>query len=193
MISRRQFAASAAAAACLSACAKSEDTAGGTPGELRFSVLSTETAQNMESYWRPILADMARQTGLKVTPYFSNNYTLLIEAMRFNKTDAGWFSNLSGLEAVRQGGGEVFARTFDPTGRDGYRSVLIVPAKSNLTLAKILSQMLIWRISALKPSRPPRKASKPSSFATARPSRIATIWTCYFACSHGTATEFRST
>ncbi len=138
MITRRQFAASAVATGCLSACAKSEDTAGGTPGELRFSVLSTETAQNMESYWRPILADMAKQTGLKVTPYFSNNYTLLIEAMRFNKTDAGWFSNLSGLEAVRQGGGEVFARTFDPTGRDGYRSVLIVPAKSNLTLERVL-------------------------------------------------------
>ena len=92
----------------------------------------------MEAYWRPILADMAKQTGLKVTPYFSSNYTLLIEAMKFKKTDAGWFSNLSGLEAVRRGGGEVFARTFDPTGVDGYKSVLIVPAKSKLTLEGVL-------------------------------------------------------
>ena len=38
----------------------------------------------------------------------------LIEAMRFKQTDLGWFSNQSGLEAVRRSNGEVFARTFDP-------------------------------------------------------------------------------
>ena len=37
--------------------------------------------------------------------------------MSFKKTDAGWFSNQSGLEAVRRGDGEVFARTFEPSGR----------------------------------------------------------------------------
>src|SRR5438067_1664877 len=108
------------------------------PGEVRFSVLSTESTQTMSQYWRPILEDMQRQTGLKVTPFFSNNYTLLVEAMRFKKTDAGWFSNQSGLEAVRRGGGEVFARTFSPSGVDGYTSVLIVNAKSDLTLDKVL-------------------------------------------------------
>src|SRR5689334_7968633 len=100
------------------------------PGEVRVSVFSTECAQTMAQYWRPILEDMQRQTGLKVTPFFSNNYTLLVEAMRFKKTDAGWFSNQSGLEAVRRGGGDVFARTFSPSGVDGYTSVLIVNAKS---------------------------------------------------------------
>lgn len=109
------------------------------PGEVRFSVLSTESTQAMSAYWRPILDDMQKQTGLKVTPYYSNNYTLLVEAMRFKKTDAGWFSNQSGLEAVRRGGGEVFARTFSPDGVDGYTSVLIVNAKSRLTLDKVLA------------------------------------------------------
>jgi phosphonate transport system substrate-binding protein len=125
--------------ALLAACAKpAESPGGGAPGEIRFSVLSAESAQNMQAYWQPILADMARQTGLKVTPYFSSNYTLLIEAMKFHKTDAGWFSNRSGLEAVRRADGEVFARTFDPSGVDGYKSVLIVPAKSRITLEKVL-------------------------------------------------------
>ena len=138
MITRRLFAAASLAAASLTACGKAGQASGGAPGEIRFSVLSTEASQSMEAYWRPILRDMAKQTGLKVTPYFSSNYTLLIEAMKFKKTDAGWFSNLSGLEAVRRGGGEVFARTFDPTGVDGYKSVLIVPAKSKLTLEGVL-------------------------------------------------------
>ena len=137
MIPRRLFIVLALAAS-MSACGRSTPAPQGAPGEIRFSVLSTESAQNMEAYWQPILVDMARQTGLKVTPYFSNNYTLLIEAMRFKKTDAGWFSNLSGLEAVRHGDGEVFARTFDPSGVDGYKSVLIVPVKSKVTLDKVL-------------------------------------------------------
>jgi phosphonate transport system substrate-binding protein len=139
MITRRAFAALAAAIVALAACGKAGPPRGAEPpGELRFSVLSTEASQSMEQYWRPILADLSRQTGLKVTPFFSSNYTLLIEAMKFKKTDAGWFSNLSGLEAVRRGGGEVFARTFDPTGVDGYTSVLIVNAKSKLTLDQVL-------------------------------------------------------
>src|SRR3990167_9038546 len=50
--------------------------------------------------------------------------------MRFRQTDVGWFSNQSGLEAVRRANGEVFARTFDPSGEDGYRSVIIVPMNS---------------------------------------------------------------
>jgi phosphonate transport system substrate-binding protein len=138
MIQRRLFTV-LMLSALLGACGKSTPSSGsGTPGEIRFSVLSAESAQNMEAYWRPILADMARQTGLKVTPYFSSNYTLLIEALKFKKTDAGWFSNRSGLEAVRRADGEVFARTFDPSGVDGYKSVLIVPAKSRITLDKVL-------------------------------------------------------
>jgi phosphonate transport system substrate-binding protein len=135
MIPRRLFTLLALAALVVG-CGRS--TPQGTPGEIRFSVLSVDTGKNVQAYWQPILADMAKQTGLKVTPYFSGNYTLLIEALRFKKTDAGWFSNLSGLEAVRHGDGEVFARTFDPSGTDGYQSVLIVPANSKLTLDKVL-------------------------------------------------------
>jgi phosphonate transport system substrate-binding protein len=139
MITRRAFAATSLAGASLAACGKSQVSEGGSaPGEIRFSVLSTESAQSMSQYWQPILADMATSTGLKVTPYFSNNYTLLVEAMKFHKTDAGWFSNQSGLEAVRRANGEVFARTFDPTGVDGYKSVIIVPAKSKTTLDELL-------------------------------------------------------
>ncbi len=135
MIARRTLCLLAVLA--LAACGKSH-TNGPNTGEVRFSVLSAENSQNMGLFWDPILKDMQAETGLKITPYFSSNYTLLVEAMKAKKTDAGWFSNRSGLEAVRRGGGEVFARTVNATGIDGYRSVLIVPAKSNLDLAKVL-------------------------------------------------------
>jgi phosphonate transport system substrate-binding protein len=139
MITRRQLAAMGGVAIALVGCDKTGPATGPGPGdEVRFSVLSTESTQTMSQYWRPILVDMEKQTGLKITPFYSNNYTLLVEALRFKKTDAGWFSNRSGLDAVRRGGGEVFARTFSPNGVDGYTSVLIVNAKSPLTLDKVL-------------------------------------------------------
>jgi len=105
---------------------------------VNFSILATESSTSLQSFWAPIIADMEKQTGYKIKPFYGSNYTALIEAMRFKQTDVGWFSNQSGLEAVRRSGGEVFVRTFDPSGRDGYRSLIIVPAKSNLTLEQVL-------------------------------------------------------
>ncbi|WP_425997854.1 phosphate/phosphite/phosphonate ABC transporter substrate-binding protein [Caulobacter sp. DWR1-3-2b1] len=134
---RRSLFIAAAAAMALSACSP-KPAAEGPKDTIVFSILSTESAQNMESYWKPILVDMEKQTGLKVKPFFSSNYSSLIVAMGADQTDVGWFSNQSGLEAVRRSGGEVFARTFDPSGTDGYKSVIIVPADSKLTLADLL-------------------------------------------------------
>jgi phosphonate transport system substrate-binding protein len=138
MITRRELATMSGAALALVGCGRNGRAVSSRADEVRFSVLSTEATQTMSAYWEPILEDMKRQTGLQITPFYSNNYTLLVEALRFKKTDAGWFSNRSGLEAVRRGDGEVFARTFSPNGVDGYTSVLIVNAKSSLTIDKIL-------------------------------------------------------
>ncbi|HEX6859482.1 MAG TPA: phosphate/phosphite/phosphonate ABC transporter substrate-binding protein [Caulobacteraceae bacterium] len=125
------------AALSLSGCGDGLDR-GDAPDTIRFSILNTENSQTSQQYWAPVLADMEKATGLKVKPYFQSNYTGLIEAMRFKQTDVGWFSNQSGLEAVRRAGGEVFARTTDPSGIDGYYSVLIVNAGSKLTLDDVL-------------------------------------------------------
>lgn len=105
----------------------------GAGKEVVFSILSTENSQNQEALWKPFLEDMREQTGLNIRPFFASNYTSLIEAMRFNQVQIGWFSNQSGLEAVRRAGGEVFVRSSDPSGVDGYNSVIIVPANSTLT------------------------------------------------------------
>jgi phosphonate transport system substrate-binding protein len=58
--------------------------------------------------------------------------------MRFKQTDLGWFTNQSGLEAVRRSGGEVFARSVNPSGTDGYEGVIIVKKGSGITLEKLL-------------------------------------------------------
>jgi phosphonate transport system substrate-binding protein len=81
---------------------------------------------------------MGKLTGLRVEPVYASNYTALVTAMAADQIDAGWFSNASGLEAVRRGGGEVFARSSDPTGVDGYQSVLIANTRSPITLESLL-------------------------------------------------------
>lgn len=136
MIVRRALA-GLLAALVLAGCGEGLDR-GDAPDVVRFSILNTENSQTSDRYWRPILDDMAKATGLKIKPYYQSNYTALIEAMRFKQTDVGWFSNQSGLEAVRRAGGEVFARTTDPSGVDGYKAVVIVGAKSGLTLEDVL-------------------------------------------------------
>jgi len=109
----------------LAGCGKPAKEAESTD-TVRFSIMSTENAQAAQKSWAPFLADMEKATGLKVEPFFGSNYTALIEAMRFKQTEMGWFTNQSGLEAVRRSGGEIFARTSKPSGPDGYQSVIIV-------------------------------------------------------------------
>ncbi len=121
----------------LAACARPA-AAPAARSELNFSILSAESQQSAQADWQPFLDDMAKALGLKVNAFYGTNYTGLIEAMRFRQTDLGWFTNQSGLEAVRRSGGEVFARSVNPSGVDGYEGVIIVRRGSGLTLDKLL-------------------------------------------------------
>jgi phosphonate transport system substrate-binding protein len=123
-----------AAVLALAACTKAEP-----PKPLTFSIVSTEATQTQMQEWGPFLKDMEKATGLTVKPFFGSNYSALVEAMKFKQSDLGWFTNQSGLEAVRRAGGEVFARTTHPNGHDGYQGVIIVKKGSGITLDKILA------------------------------------------------------
>ncbi|RAK59621.1 phosphate/phosphite/phosphonate ABC transporter substrate-binding protein [Phenylobacterium hankyongense] len=135
MITRRL--ALAVALAALAGCSKPAPKTA-APQTLTFSIVSTEGAQTQLQEWGPFLKDMEAATGMKVKPFFGSNYSALIEALRFKQADLGWFTNQSGLEAVRRAGGEVFARTTHPTGPDGYQGVIIVRKGSGITLDRIL-------------------------------------------------------
>jgi len=118
----------------LGSCGKPSMEAG-PRSDVNFAVLSVENSQNLEANWGPLFADMEKQTGLKIHPFYSSSYTALIEAMRFNQVQAGWFSNASGLEAMNRAQGEVFAHTTYPDGQEGYYSIIIAAKNSRLTSA----------------------------------------------------------
>lgn len=128
-----------AAAMALGACSgEAEQKAAGAPKEITFSILSAESQQSMAPLWQPLLDDMSEYTGVKVKPYFATNYTSLIEAMRFNQVQVGWFSALPALEATRRAEGQVLGRVVDSGGISSYESVLIVRKGSGITLDAVL-------------------------------------------------------
>jgi phosphonate transport system substrate-binding protein len=94
--------------------------------ELNFGIIATESTQQLKQQWQPLLDEMNRQTGLKVTAFFAPDYAGVIEAMRFNKVQFGWFGNKSAMEAVDRSNGEVFAKVVNAGGTEGYYSHLIV-------------------------------------------------------------------
>ena len=72
--------------------------------------------QHLDGLWKPILADMEKQIGLQVKPFFASNYTGPGRGHALQADRCGLVLQLRGLEAVRRADGEVFARTFDPSG-----------------------------------------------------------------------------
>jgi phosphonate transport system substrate-binding protein len=133
----------AASLALLAGCGPAAPDAGapaaaGAPKSLAFSVLSAEDQASYEPLWRPLLDDLSKATGLPVKPFFSSNYTALVQAMRFNQVQMGWFSAEPALETVDRASGEVFARTSDLEGKDTYTSVIIVKKGSGRTLDQVL-------------------------------------------------------
>jgi phosphonate transport system substrate-binding protein len=137
MIRKALAAAGLLALALLASCSK-PGAASSDAGVLNFSILSAEDQQSMARVWQPLLDDMARQTGLKIKPFYATNYTSLIEAMRFRQVQVGWFSALPTLEAVRRADGEVLGRVIDAGGEGVYESVLIVRKGSGVTLDDVL-------------------------------------------------------
>ena len=122
--------------AVLAGCQKA---AAPTSDPIVFSILSAESQASAEKDFQPLLDDMSKALGQPVKAYYATNYTAMVEAMRFKQTALGWFTNQSGRKAVRRSGGEVFARTTNAQGPDGYESVILVKKGSGLTLDKILA------------------------------------------------------
>jgi len=100
--------------------------------EVNFGIVSTESSQSLKQNWQPLLDDLGRKTGLKVNAFFASDYAGVIEAMRFNKVQLGWFGNKSAMEAVDRSNGEIFAKVITGDGTEGYYSHLIVHRDSPL-------------------------------------------------------------
>ena len=104
------------------------------PTKIVFTVLSAEGQASSGPLWQPLLDDLEREIGIPVEPIFATNYSVLVEAMRANQAQIGWFSALPAVQAIDRSQGEVIARTVDTEGKDSYTSTLIVKRGSGITV-----------------------------------------------------------
>lgn len=134
MLNRKQFLLSLTAAGTSTALVACDQTKKAPLAEtLNFSILTVDKSANLSKLWEPFLVDMRAQTGLNIKPFYAPDYTSLIEALRFNQVQIGWFSNVPGLEAINRADAEVFVETEYPEGFEGYRSVIIAHKDSDIT------------------------------------------------------------
>ena len=125
----------------LAALAFGAAMSGAMAQEINFGIISTEATQNLRQDWQPLIEDMSRKTGFKVTAFFAPDYAGIIEGMRFNKVHLGWFGNKSAMEAVDRASGEIFAQMVNADGSQGYYSHLIVHRDSPInTLDDVLKK-----------------------------------------------------
>ncbi|CAB3761735.1 phosphonate ABC transporter substrate-binding protein [Paraburkholderia humisilvae] len=98
--------------------------------DLNFGIISTDASSTLRQRWQPLIDDLNRKTGLHVKAFFATDYAGIIEAMRFNKVQIGYFGNASAMEAVDRSNGEVFVKSVNANGVGGYYSVLITNVNS---------------------------------------------------------------
>jgi phosphonate transport system substrate-binding protein len=101
--------------------------------DLTFSMIATESAQGLKKDWEPVRVDMEAALGMPVKLYFAPDYSGVIEAMRFNKVQVGWFGNKSAIDVIDRAGGEVFCQVIDRDGNPGYWSLIIVHKDSPIS------------------------------------------------------------
>ncbi len=107
------------------------------PEKIVFTVLSAEGQASSGPLWQPLLDDLERELGIPVEPIFGSNYSVLVEAMRANQAQIGWFSALPAVQAIDRSQGEVIARTVDIEGKDSYVATIIVRKGSGITIEDV--------------------------------------------------------
>ena len=107
------------------------------PEKIVFTVLSAEGQASSGPLWQPLLDDLERELGIPVEPIFGSNYSVLVEAMRANQAQVGWFSALPAVQAIDRSQGEVIARTVDLEGKDSYVATIIVKKGSGITIEDV--------------------------------------------------------
>ncbi|WP_144110357.1 phosphonate ABC transporter substrate-binding protein [Paraburkholderia sp. BCC1886] len=98
--------------------------------DINLGIISTDSSSVLKQRWDPLIQDMDKQTGLNIKAFFATDYAGIIEGMRFNKVQVGYFGNASAIEAVDRAQGEVFAKLLYANGEAGYHSLLITNVNS---------------------------------------------------------------
>ena len=99
---------------------------------LRFALISTQSRQETEAKWTPVLNALGRHLGQPVVADVAADYAGAVWGLRSGRDQMAWLGNKSAIEAVDNAGAEVFAQHTYPSGLGGYYTYLLVPKDSAL-------------------------------------------------------------
>ena len=104
------------------------------PKEMTFALLSTESAQEIQRRWAPILSQLEKDLGLAIKTVQATDYRGTIEALKFKKAEFGWLGPKAYVEATNNNYAnvEAIAQVQQANGSLGYRSCLIVHEDSDV-------------------------------------------------------------
>jgi phosphonate transport system substrate-binding protein len=92
---------------------------------LTFGLQGAAAEKTLAALWRPLLADLSATLERPVEVHISDDYTGIVEALRDGEVDLAWVGNRNAIDAVDQGGAEVFAQVLNSQGVPGYYSLMI--------------------------------------------------------------------
>jgi len=123
----------------VSSCGRRDEAVSPDAGTVSFAILSAQGQASAAPLWQPLLDDMSRSIGVRVTAHFANDYGALVDDLARGTAQAAWLSAQPAIDAVDRADAEVVARTVNLDGQDSYHAVLIVKRGSGLTLDGVLA------------------------------------------------------
>jgi phosphonate transport system substrate-binding protein len=100
--------------------------------ELKISFIPLESTEEIAKRYQKILDYLSKELNMKVTPYLTNDYSAIIEAMRAKLLDVAWFGSFSYILAAKEADAEAFVNPIGESGQDFYYCYFITHKDSGI-------------------------------------------------------------
>lgn len=140
---RRTFLAALVLPAAAAACAPSATSGGSVatqpePTEIVMAFTPSSDPNALLTRATPITEYLSKESGLKIKPFITTDYTATIEAMTSKKVDVAWLAPTAYVLAKDQNDAEVVYKALRKNATTGnlddfYTSTIIIPTNSSVT------------------------------------------------------------
>ncbi len=117
----------------------------GWPEVVRIGVLPEEDQAVMMERYQPFLAHMQEQLGVPVELFFGNDFTAMVEAMRFRHIEVSKFGPSAYVMAAERAGAEAFVQGVRDASAPTYKSFIIARADSGInSVEDTVGRIFAW-------------------------------------------------
>lgn len=115
------------------------------PEVVRIGVLPEEDQAVMMERYQPFLAHMKEVLGVEVELFFGNDFTAMVEAMRFGHIEVSKFGPSAYVMAAERAGAEAFVQGVRDASAPTYKSFIIAHKDSGITsVEETVGNIFAW-------------------------------------------------